>query len=122
VSLFKQAAKVYLVTQVGVPELRNSFRLISEFFPSNVTNLEVVLNRYTANSMGISEEEIAKAITKPISWKIPSDYATVRQMQTSATPLVLENSPISRKIEQMAREACGLPAVPEKKKARTFFG
>ena len=124
-SLFMQAAKVYLVTQVGVPELRNSFRLISQFFPSDASNLEVVLNRFTATSMEISEEQIAKAITKPIRWKIPSDYATVRQMQTSATPLVLESSPISLVIQQMARDACGLPPAPENapetKKRRGFF-
>jgi pilus assembly protein CpaE len=30
--LFDQAATIYLVTQVSIPELRNSNRLVSEFF------------------------------------------------------------------------------------------
>jgi hypothetical protein len=36
-------------------------------------------------------------------------------MQTTAVPLALEDSPISRLIRQMARAAAGLPPAPEKK-------
>jgi hypothetical protein len=34
---------------------------------------------------------------------------------------VLQDSPISRAIRQMARTACGLPATPEKKKGFFLF-
>ena len=42
--------------------------------------------------------------------------------QNTATPLALEDSAISRVIKQMARAACGLSAVPDKKKRFSLFG
>ncbi len=115
-TLFDEAETIYLVTQVGIPELRNSNRLISEFFTTAGPKLEVVLNRYSQRTLGIDEEHITKALTRPARWKVPGDYATARRTQDTATPLVLEDSPISRVIRQMAMAACGLVAGKEKKK------
>ena len=120
-ALFEEAAIVYLVTQVGISELRNCNRLISEFFQSR-DKLEIVLNRFASRSVSIDEENITKALTRPAQWKIPSDYPSVQRAQNTATPLAMEDSPISRVIRQMARTACGLPANPEKKKRFGLFG
>ncbi len=113
-SLFKEGATVYLVIQAGIAGLRNSNRLISQYFATEVPKLEIVLNRFQSRSLGVAEEQITKALTRPANWKIPNDYAAVRRMQHTAIPLALEDSPISRLIRQMARTACGLPATPEK--------
>ena len=121
-ALFEDSATVYLVTQVGITELRNSNRLISELLTVNGNRLEIVLNRYTPRSLGIDEESITKALTMPAQWKIPSDFATARDAQNTATPLALSDSPISRVIKQMTRTACGLSANPEKKKRFNLFG
>lgn len=120
--LFDQAATIYLVTQVSIPELRNSNRLVSEFFARAANKLEIVLNRYTPRSLGVDEEHITKALTRPATWRVPNDYATARRTQNTATPLSLEDSPISRVIRQMARTASGMPANPEKKKRFGLFG
>jgi pilus assembly protein CpaE len=121
-SMLEGAAVVYLVTQVSVSELRNSNRLISEFFTLPMPKLEIVLNRFTPNTLGIDEENITKALTKPANWKIPSDYGTVQRAQNTATPLALGESSITAIIRQMARTACGLPPVAEKKKRFSLFG
>lgn len=121
-ALFEDGSAVYLVTQVGVSELRNSNRLISELFKSSGTKLEIVLNRYTPRALGIDEEGITKALTMPVQWRIPSDYPAARSAQDTATPLALKDSPISRVIWQMSRTACGLPADPEKKRRFKLFG
>ena len=118
---FQQADTVYLVMQAGIPELRNSHRLISEFFKSGTPNLEIVLNRYVKSSMGVDEEHIEKALTKPIGWKIPSDYYNVRRMQNEAVPLSLDDSSIARVLQDMARAACGMPPKPEKRKGFSLF-
>jgi len=81
-----------------------------------------VINRYEARSLGITDEQITKALTRPAQWKIPNDYGAVRRMQTTATPLALEDSPISRQIRQMARSVNPMPAVPVRKKGFTLFG
>jgi pilus assembly protein CpaE len=120
-SLFETANTVYLVMQVSIAELRNANRLIAGLFEKTGSKLEIVLNRYNSRSMGIDEENITKALTKPASWKIPSDYIAVRQSQNTATSLALSDSPISRMIRQMARVACGKTATEEKKKF-SFFG
>jgi pilus assembly protein CpaE len=114
-ALFKDASAIYLITQVGIPELRNSNRLISQFFTGGGPKLEIVINRWAPKTLGVAEEHITKALTRPAQWKIPDDYATVRRMQNTATPLALEDSPISRTIRTMARAVTGQTAAPEKK-------
>ncbi len=120
-ALLRQAEMVYLVIQAGIPELRNSHRVISEYFKTGAGNLELVLNRFMPHSTGVDEEHIEKALTRPVKWKIPSDFVTVRRMQNEAVPLALEDSLISRAIREMARTACGMAALPEKKKGFSFF-
>jgi pilus assembly protein CpaE len=121
-TLLEGAAIVYLITQVSVSELRNSNRLISEFFTLPAPKLEIVLNRFTPNTLGIDEENITKALTRPAAWRIPSDYGTVQRAQNTATPLALGDSSITAVLRQMARTACGLSAVAEKKKRFSLFG
>jgi pilus assembly protein CpaE len=75
-----------------------------------------VLNRYMPHALLFDEQQITKALTRPAVWKIPDDYATARRIHNKATPVALEDTPISNVIRQMARTACGLPANPEKKK------
>ena len=81
-----------------------------------------MLNRFTANTLGIDEENIKKALTMSPKWKIPNDYVTVQRAQNTATPLALGDSAIAAVIRQMARTACGLPAVAEKKRRFSLFG
>ncbi len=114
-ALFEESASIYLVTQVGISELRNSNRLITQFFSTRNRKLQIVLNRYTPQSLVLDEKQIAKALTRPAHWKIPDDYATARRTQNTAKPVALQDSPISKVIRRMARTACGLPANPEKK-------
>ena len=121
-ALFKEAKTVYLVTQAAIPELRNSNRLISQFFSSGGPKLEVVINRYDPRALGVSDEHITKALTRPAQWKIPNDFSAVRQMQNTGTPLVLEDSSISRIIREMASTFTGLPVPQEKKKGFSFLG
>jgi pilus assembly protein CpaE len=119
-TLISGATIAYLVAQVGISELRNSNRIIAEFFTLPTPKLEIVLNRYTQNPLGIDEENITKALTRPANWKIPSDYGTVQRAQNTATPLALGESAITAVLRQMARTACGLPAIAEKKKRFNF--
>jgi pilus assembly protein CpaE len=113
--LFDESATIYLVTQVGLAELRNSNRLISRLSAAGGPKLEIVINRYDPLNPEIDEEYITEALTRPADWKIPNDYAAVRRMQSTATPLIQDDSVISRAIRQMTRAVCGQPATTEKK-------
>ncbi len=120
---YKEATTFYLVTQSSIPELRNSNRLVQQFFAGNLPKLEIVVNRYESRTLGVSEEHIVKALTRPVQWKIPNDYASVRKMQINATPLVLADSAITRQIRLMAKSVTGVEAASsEKKKGFKLFG
>ncbi len=120
---YKEATTFYLVTQSSIPELRNSNRLVQQFFAGGVPKLEIVINRYESRTLGVSDEHITKALTRPAQWKIPNDYASVRKMQINATPLVLADSAITRQIRLMAKSIAGGSATPEpKKKGFKLFG
>jgi pilus assembly protein CpaE len=120
--LFQEGAAVYLITQVGVSELRNSNRLISELLKDSGARVEVVLNRYAPRVALIDEDSINKALTMPVSWKIPSDYNAVRNARNTATPVVSKDSAITRVIQQMAKTATGTAPEPERKKRFGLFG
>jgi pilus assembly protein CpaE len=120
-SLYDASSTVYLVTQVGIPELRNSNRLISLLSAPGSPKLFIVINRYDPHNMEIDEAHLTRALTRPADWKIPNNYAAVRHMQNTATSLMEDDSEISRAIQQMTRSVCGQPAIPEKKKGFSFF-
>jgi pilus assembly protein CpaE len=119
--LLDDSATIYLVTQAGIPELRNSHRLLSQLAAAGSPKVEVVLNRYDARSVDIDEEHIAKALNRPANWRIPNNYAAVRRMQNTAAPLSQEGAQISRVIRQMTESVCGQPPVAEKKKGFSLF-
>jgi pilus assembly protein CpaE len=114
--LFDESATIYLVTQVGIPELRNSHRLIALLSAAGSPKLEIVINRYDPRSVEIDEEHITKALTRPAQWKIPNNYAAVRRMQNTATLFTENDGQIAKVIQQMAFAVCGEPVVEEKKK------
>jgi pilus assembly protein CpaE len=100
-AVLDMAHTTYLVTQTGVAELRNSNRLIEQFFSDYKPRLEIVLNRHSPSLTGLSEENMYRVLGREIKWKIPNDYAAVRKMQTNATPLLKSKSPILPQIRKM---------------------
>jgi pilus assembly protein CpaE len=122
-ALFEVADLVYLVTQIGVPELRNANRLVTRFFgdPEN-RKLEVVLNRVPSRNLEIDEPSITKALTRPARWRIPNDFASARRAQNTGVPLVVQRSPIARVITEMAQTASGQTPARRNKKRFGLFG
>ncbi len=113
VALFERAAKLFMVTEVGIPELRNSNRLITACPSQWLSKLEIVLNRYSTRTLGIGEAAIEKALTKRPRWRIPSDYHAVQRSHRNSSALVLEESPISEVICKMATASAGAIGVAE---------
>jgi pilus assembly protein CpaE len=111
-----QSATIYLVTQIGIPELRNSNRLMKQLMVEGGPKVEIVVNRYDSDSTDIDASQIQQALTQPIQWKIPNDYAAVRRMQNMGTPLNREDSDIARAIRRMGESICGVTPAPSKKK------
>ncbi|MGP8250916.1 MAG: CpaE family protein [Terracidiphilus sp.] len=120
-ALFANDAVIYLITQVGISELRNANRMITRYFVKRDWGLQIVLNRYKPATLLFDDKNVEKALTRPTQWKIPDDWASARRTQMTATPLALDDSQIALAIRQMARIACGLPADREEKKRMFSF-
>jgi pilus assembly protein CpaE len=119
--MIDDSATVFMVTQIGIPELRNSNRLMKQLVVEGGPKVEIIVNRYDSESSDIEEGQIKKALTQPINWKIPNDYASVRRMQNLGTPINHEGSPIATAIRQMGESICGLAPAPKKKKLLGIF-
>ncbi len=120
-ALFEMADKLYLVTELTLPSLRNAHRLISYMATSDGgRRLEVVVNRFNSRHGDIDENSAVKAMGRPVNWRIPNGYAAARAAQDNGVPLATESSPITKALVQMARAACGKPPVIQKKTGNSF--
>jgi pilus assembly protein CpaE len=110
-ALFEMADTIYLVTEANLPALRNARRMISWFEGKESTRgLEIVLNRFNSRKVEIDEDSTMKALSRPADWKIPNDYMSVRSAQNLGRALVMQDTPISRAVCEIAKAACAKPA------------
>ena len=118
-SLFEESGIIYLVTQVGISEMRTANRMIVKYFAQRDENLQIVINRYKTSDAVFDEAQIAKALTRHAQWKIPDDYAAARRTRETASPMVMTDSEISQAIRLMAKTAAGM--LPERNEKKGFF-
>jgi pilus assembly protein CpaE len=128
--LFEMADTLYLVTEMTFPSLRNAHRMISFLSARDESaHVQVVANRYDsqhgrtdeAGSHGkIDEASAVKALSRPVSWKIPNAYAAVRDAQDRGVPVAMQDSPYTRAVVRMATVACGKSLTVVNKTSRTF--
>ena len=64
-ALFEHSATIYLVTQVGISEMRTANRMILKYFARRDENLQIVINRYKSSDSLFDETQITKALTRP---------------------------------------------------------
>jgi pilus assembly protein CpaE len=118
-TLFEESATIFLVTQVGISEMRTANRMIVKYFAQRNDTLQIVINRNKSSDALFDEGQIVKALTRSAQWKIPDDYAAARRTRETATPMVMVDSTISQTIRLMAKTAAGL--LPEKNGKKGFF-
>jgi pilus assembly protein CpaE len=119
--LFETADKLYLVTELTFPALRNAHRLISCLSAKGCDgNLEVVLNRHDWKRSDIGEEHVGKALGRSVKWRIPNGHEALQMAWDSGIPMAVKNSPVMAELVQMARAACGKSLIAGK--ARRMFG
>ena len=118
-NLFEDSGIIYLVTQVGISEMRTANRMIVKYFEQRDESLQIVINRYKTGDAVFDEAQITKALTRNSQWKIPDDYAAARRTRETASPMVMTDSEISQAIRLMAKTAAGM--LPEKNERKGFF-
>ncbi len=118
-TLFDESATIFLITQVGISEMRTANRMIGKYFARRGENLQIIINRFKTSDALFDEAQIVKTLTRPAQWKVPDDYAAARRTRETATPMVMVDSAISQTIRLMAKTAAGL--LPEKNGKKGFF-
>lgn len=119
--LLSIADTVYLVTEASIPALRNARRMLTFIGGmDNSPRTEIVLNRFNSKILDIDEISVAKALARPVSWRVPNDFAAVRNAQNTGIPVAMSDSPITRVLHRMTRQICGKPAAKEKKGKSMF--
>lgn len=121
-SLFENAARIYLVAQATVSDLRNANGMIARFVQADDPRLEVVLNRFTPRLLAVDEDRVSSSLSRPAKWKIPSHYFIAQRAKHATSTGTQKDCPISSVIRQMARTACGLPPENVKTSRLRIFG
>jgi len=89
VEAYRQSEKVFIVTELSLPALRNATRLkrlLSELGISS-ERIEFVVNRYQKGG-SLSLEGAEDTLKKKIFWLFPNDYNDVMHSINQGTPIV----------------------------------
>lgn len=102
------AHRVFLVSQLAVPFLRNATRLYKMMLQAGVEEerISLILNRCNAEHERIRPEEVANHFGKPIFAIIPNDYKRVTAARDLGHPILVAaaKSPARLAIQNIAQQ------------------
>ncbi len=84
------ADDIVLVTQLDLPGLRNTVRLLTslEAVDGLIDKVKVVVNRAGLDEGQISLKKAQDTIGREIFWQIPNNYRTMVEMRNNGVPLI----------------------------------
>ncbi|MBP7935804.1 MAG: AAA family ATPase [Phycisphaerae bacterium] len=104
----KNADYTLIVTQLGVPFIRNATRMFDGLIRTGMPEdrVQIVLNRCNADNDRIKPEEVEAHFGQPIFAMIPNDYKRVQSALDLGHPIVADapSSPARLAIEQLAKK------------------
>jgi pilus assembly protein CpaE len=107
IEAFRLSDKVFVVTDMSVPSIRNTARLCKLIRKCGITadRIEIIVNRFIKDSV-LSIDEIEKNFDRPVYWMVPNDFAEIVSSINRGTPLVklTPGTPFSRNILQFVRK------------------
>ena len=103
----RDADQVLVVTQLGVPFIRNATRIYQCLLEmgADEERIDVVINRCKANFERISPDEVESHFGRPVFAMIPNDYRRVQTALDFGHPIMADSptSPARVAIQEMAR-------------------
>lgn len=125
VEAFRRSDKIFVVTDMSVPAIRNTVRLCNLIrkFGSGTNKIEIVINRFIKDSV-LSIDEIEKNFEKPVYWMVPNDFTDIVSSINRGIPLVkmTPGAPFSRNIVQFIRKVQNRMDEPSFRGVRGIFG
>ncbi|MHC4443866.1 MAG: AAA family ATPase [Planctomycetota bacterium] len=109
--ILHRADKVLIITQLGVPFIRNATRILDYLTQIGIphNNVEIVLNRYEADFANIAPGDVKEHFGKPIFGMIPNDYKRMKASLDHGHPIVADDSsnPARLAIQKIAKQITG---------------
>jgi pilus assembly protein CpaE len=125
VEAFNASHKVFIVTDMSVPAIRNAARLFRSIQKHglNPQKMEFVVNRYTKGGT-LSIEEVEKTLGKKIYWLFPNDFDDIVSSINRGAPLVGFNpqAPFSKNVFDFSRHLLNPQASEAYRGIRGAFG
>lgn len=111
VAAFDEADRVFLVTNVDLPSLRNIQRcvpLLERIVGRDAERLRLIVNRFHAENV-ISLDDVRRTVGLDVYWTLSNDYGAVIHSINSATPIVRNGkSRYARDLRALGADIAGL--------------
>ena len=112
VEAFKQSDKVFVITDMSVPSIRNTVRLckLIRKFGISLDKIEIVINRFYKGG-ALSLAEVEKSFDKPVYWLVPNnDFLDMVSSINRGVPMVKLSSgaPFSKNIFEFIKKFQGI--------------
>lgn len=111
IEAFKQSDKVFVVTDMSVPSIRNTVRLckLIRKFGISLDKIEIIINRFIKGG-ALSLAEVEKNFDKPAYWLVPNDFADIVSSINRGVPLVklASGTPFSKNIVGFVKKFQGI--------------
>lgn len=107
IEAFKRSTKVFIITDMSLPSIRNTVRLFKLIHKLGIVQdkIEIIINRYI-KSAPLSLTTIEKNFVKPVYWLVPNDFTDVVTSINQGAPLVKmkPGAALSKNIEEFGKK------------------
>jgi pilus assembly protein CpaE len=125
IEAFKRSDKVFIVTDMSVPSIRNTVRLckLIRKLGIGLENIEIIINRYIKGG-ALSLAEIEKNFDKPVYWLAPNDFGQIVSSINRGVPLVKlsPGAPFSKNMVEFTKKFQGILGDQSFRGIRGTFG
>lgn len=107
---FREADDIVLITQLDLPCLRNTVRVLLSLEEMKLGDrVRVVVNRVGLESGQISLKKARETIGRDVYWQIPNDYGVMIEVRNNGVPLVQQapKAAITQSFRQFAEKITG---------------
>ncbi len=124
IEAFKASDKVFIVTDLSVPAIRNASRLV-KLMPKigiNSRQVEIVINRFIKDKVSIHDVE--KNLNKSVYWLFPNDYDFTVSSINQGIPLVKNNpsTGLAKNVADFAKKLLNPADFENYRGAKNLFG
>ena len=125
IEAFKQSDKVFVVTDMSVPSIRNTVRLCKLIRKFNISldKIEIIINRFIKGG-ALSLAEVEKNFDKPVYWLIPNDFSDIVSSINRGVPLIKlsPGAPFSKNVVEFIKKFQGILDDQDFRGIRGTFG